>query len=245
VHGYGPSTYGDSFADVYDEWYPATDPDIVNRLAELAGDGPTLELGAGTGRIAIPLAARGIAVWALDASAAMADRLRAKPGAERVNVVVGDMAALEATLAPDTPPFSLVFAVANTVFNLTSEDDQRACLRQVAARLAYGGRLLIEAVVPAPDGPTSAVEASIVTSDSVVLSVSTHDRGAQTVTGQHVQIGSDGVRLRPWVIRYLTPDQLDAIAAEAGLRLENRWRSWDGAPFAPDGGSHISVFSAR
>src|SRR5262245_86190 len=152
MEGYRPSTYGERFADVYDDWYGDVS-DVaatVDRVAALAGSGPVLELGAGSGRLAVPLADRGLDVWALDASPAMLDRLRAKPGGDRVRTVVGDMA--EADLGPGAPRFALVLCAFNTLFNLTDGDAQRRCLARTADLLAPGGQLVVEAFVP-PPGP--------------------------------------------------------------------------------------------
>lgn len=240
---FGPSTYGESFADVYDEWYGTAPPAeaAVEALAALAGAGPVLELGVGTGRIALPLAARGLRVRGIDASVQMVQRLRAKPGSGAIRVTIGDMATLE---LGDDERFSLVFAACNTFLNLASEEAQRRCLQRVASKLASGGRLVIEAFVPNEDGPVSAVETSSADSDHVVLSVTRRDPVAQVVDGRHVEMGEGGVRLRPWRIRYLSPGQLDALAAEAGLVLAQRWSGWDAVPFAEGDAVHVSVYRA-
>jgi SAM-dependent methyltransferase len=150
VDGYGPASYGDAMADVYDEWYaelPQLDA-AIECLAGLAEGGTVLELGVGTGRLALPLAARGVRVVGVDASAAMIERLRAKPGSDAVEAVVGDMAA-----SSPAGPFTLAFAAVNTFFGLDTEHAQAECFASVAARLSSGGRLAIEAFVPdAGDG---------------------------------------------------------------------------------------------
>jgi SAM-dependent methyltransferase len=241
---FGPASYGDAFADVYDKWY--TDVSDVGatvaRLAELAGGGPALELGIGSGRIALPLAARGVVLHGIDASVAMVERLRAKPGGASLPVTIGDMAELE---LEDHEPFTLVFAAYNTFLNLATEADQRRCLARVATVLAPGGRLVIEAFVPNDDGPLRAVEASTVAVDHVVLTVTSRDPASQTVFGQHVELTDAGVRLRPWRIRYLSPAQLDALAADAGLTLVSRWSDWDGTPFVDGDAVHISLYGGR
>lgn len=244
-HGFGPSTYGDSFADVYDEWYgTAAATEAIDALAALAGDGPVLELGVGTGRIALPLAARGLVVRGIDASEQMVQQLRAKPGGDSISVTIGDMAQLE---LGDEERFSLVFAACNTFLNLASEDAQRRCLQRVASSLAPGGRLVIEAFVPEEGGSLSAVETSLAAADHIVLSVTRRDPLTQVVDGRHVEIGEagQGLRLRPWRIRYLSPAQLDALAAEAGLALAERWSGWDAAPFSEGDALHVSVFRAQ
>ena len=159
VDEYGPSSYGDAFADVYDDWYgdPVPVGAAVDRLAALAGGGPVLELGVGTGRLAIPLAARGLAVWGIDASAAMLARLAAKPGGERVTAVLGRHG--RARVRSGAPPFTLAFVAANTLFNLADSEAAQAGASPVWPRVAGpGGRFVVEAFVPADDPPTSGVE---------------------------------------------------------------------------------------
>lgn len=248
MEGYGPSTYGDRFADVYDDWYEhVSDAEAtVDRVAELAAagssPGPVLELGGGSGRLALPLAARGIETWAVDASAAMVERLRAKPGAERVHAVVGDMSELD---LPGAPPFAVVLCAFNTFFNLTSTAAQRRCLGRVAERLAPGGRFVVEAFVPPPDdggGPKDSVEVKRIGLDDVVLMVSRLDPATRTLTGQHVQLSEAGIRLRPSVLHYAAPEDLDDLAAAVGLRLEDRSAGWRGEPFTADSAVHVTTY---
>lgn len=242
VSGFGPTTYGEAFADVYDEWYErVSDVEAtVERVAALAGAGAVLELGVGTGRLALPLAGRGVDVWGLDASPSMLARLRAKAGGAALHVVRADMAA--PALRPG-PRFAVVFCAYNTFFNLDTEARQAACLRGAAELLAEGGRVVIEAFVPAegehrPDGVTvRSIEA-----DRVVLSVSQRDPTAQVALGQFVELRADGIRLRPWRIRYLHPGQLDELARAAGLALEARWSDWDGTPFTDASEQHVSTY---
>jgi SAM-dependent methyltransferase len=246
VEGYDASTYGDRFADVYDDWYgEVTDVEACTaRLAALvaeAGGGPLLELGIGSGRIALPLAARGVAVHGIDASAAMLDRLRAKPGGRHLALTEGDMADLDLA-AP--PPFAVVLAAFNTFFNLGSLERQRRCLARVAALLAPGGLLVLEAFVPAdlPGAPTASVVPRRLTADEVVLTASQHDATQQTITGQHIHITEAGIRLRPWHLRYARPGELDRMAREAGLDLAWREAGWDAQPFDDDSAVHVSAY---
>lgn len=238
--------YGESFADVYDDWYgDLGDLDAcVALLADLAGEGPVLELGVGTGRLALPLAERGLEVHGVDASEAMLDRLRAKPGSERLAVTLGDMA--DPVIA-GAEPFGLVFVANNTLFNLPTADAQAACFAGVARLLRAGGRFVVEAFVPSdePDRPTGAVEARTVAVDHVVLTVTKRDPSTQTVAGQHVEIRESGIRLRPWFLRYTRPDELDAMAATAGLVLIDRWGGWRRQSFDDDSGVHVSVYGRR
>lgn len=256
-----PARYGDAFADVYDDWYgEAFDTDTaVAALAALAGAGPVLELGVGTGRLAVPLAARGLTVIGVDGSAAMLERLAAKPGGQLVHPLLADMAdpfgehgpPIEAStadrsvrLGPDAEgSFRLVFAAYNTFFNLDSAEAQRRCLAACARLLAPGGGLAIEAFVPTDDDVArTSLDVKAVTVDGVVLTATEHDAAAQVITGQHVEITAGGVRLRPWRVRYLTPDQLDALAADVGLLRAERWGGWDGRPFDEGCDTHVSVY---
>jgi SAM-dependent methyltransferase len=268
VDGYRPSTYGDRFADVYDDWYhDASDvAATVERVAALAGPrgGRVLELGAGSGRLAVPLAATGLDVWAVDASAAMLERLRAKPGGEAVHAIVDDMAELAAPeLAAPGPGggrgFAVVLCAFNTLFNLTDTAAQARCLGRVAELLAPDGRLLVEAFVPPPSGEgdagpagradpgaggvTSAVEPRHIGLDEVVLTVSRVDPVTRTVVGQHVQITEAGIRLRPWVLHYESPEGVDELAAAAGLRLVERHAGWRGEPFSSASATHVSCYA--
>lgn len=242
MDGFDDATYGERMADVYDDWYAdITDTSAcVTTLIRLAGPGPVLELGVGTGRLAIPLAESGLAVAGVDSSPAMLDRLRSKPGGQRVEALHGDMA---------DPPvgdrrFRLVVVAYNTLFNLTEPGDQAACFVRSAEVLDDEGLLVVEAFVPDPDriGRGGEVVARSVTADRVVLSVTLGRPAAQTLLGQYVDITEAGIRLRPWQIRYASPTELDAMAADAGLTLRDRWAGWRGEPFDDDSPTHVSVY---
>lgn len=248
VEAYDPASYGEAFADVYDDWYGRVGDEkpAVDRLTDLAGRGPVLELGVGTGRLAIPLAARGVDVWGLDASPAMLERLRGKPGADRVHTIRGDMAAFDL----DGRRFRLVVVAYNTLFNLTPSGAQARCLGQIAVHLAPGGMVVIEAFVPVEAAgpatpPEDVVEVRRVEADRVVLTVSRVRPEEQVVEGHHVELTDAGVRLRPWRIRFLTPAQLDELALAAGLRLEARWGGWREQPFDDTSESHVSIYRGR
>lgn len=241
MHGYDASTYGERFADIYDEWYPddlATGP-AVNGLAALAGVGPVLEMGVGTGRLAVPLAERGLEVWGLDASRAMLERLAAKPGGGRIHAVLGDMGG-----PLPGGPYGLVFIASNTLFNLASVPAQAQAFVHVAAVLNPGGRFVVEAFVPSdPPSQGSAVELRHLTADRVVLSVHRSDTDHQTAEGSYIEFTeAGGVRLRPWSIRYSTPSELDEMARNAGLEREQRYGGWDSAPFSETSPHHVSIY---
>lgn len=240
MQGYEAASYGEGIADVYDEWYQGiTDvADTCAALEALALAGhPVLELGVGTGRLAVPLAERGVEVHGVDASPAMLARLAARDTHGRVRVVTGDM-------VDDLPdgPFGLVFVAYNTFFGLLTAERQQACLRAVAARMVPGGAFVIEAFVPEVQ-PVESVTVRSISVDRVVLSVSRADHDAQTAEGHFVELSErGGVRLRPWAVRWATPEQLDTGAGAAGLRLDQRWESFDGTPFTADSPRHVSVY---
>jgi SAM-dependent methyltransferase len=247
MQGYDPTTYGDAIADVYDEWYPANGDtaSAVAALARLAGGGPVLELGVGTGRVALGLAAAGLTVVGVDASQAMLARLASKPGAEGVQAVRADFSRLDEAGPAAAGPFSLAFVAYNTLFNLPSQEDQVRCVRQVAARLAPGGRFVVEAFVPDPErlaGP--AVGVSRLDAGGVVLSVIRHDPVAQRLEGHLVSVREGGTRLFPSVLRYAWPAELDLMARLAGLDLAARWGGWEEEPFGPASARHVSVYRA-
>jgi SAM-dependent methyltransferase len=259
MDGYRSSTYGDAFADVYDDWYGDLEGldaaiETLSRLAGAVGAvhpagppgagaaGRLLELGCGTGRLCLPLAARGFEVHGLDASAAMLDRLRAKPGAAAVHAHLGDMADFDLHAAG---PFSLAFVAFNSLFNIPTAPAQARCFATVAEHLGEGGRFIVECFVPgdAPEQVRDEVDLHTLATDRVVLRVSRQDPSNQTVAGQHVEISEAGIRLRPWHLRYAAPDELDAMAAAAGLVVVTRHADWAGSPFTEDSTAHVTVYA--
>lgn len=247
VEGYDDTTYGRAFADVYDDWYARiSDIDTtIDDLLDLAAGGPVLELGVGTGRIAVPLAARApdVRVVGIDTSDDMLDRLSARL---RHDGLDGAIEVRRGDMVDDLPPgpFSLVFVAYNTIFNLTTADRQRACFAAVAERLVPGGRFVVEAFVPDdPPRDGDRVEIRTLAADRVVLSVSRHDATAQRAEGQFVELTeTGGVRLRPWSIRYASPSELDDMAAAAGFAVEHRWESFGRTEWAPDRPRHVTVY---
>jgi SAM-dependent methyltransferase len=242
VEGYTSSSYGDAFADVYDDWYRDVS-DIaatVSTVAELAAGGQVLELGIGTGRLAIPLAAHGCSVTGVDSSPKMLAQLAVNDPDGTVVGVLGDM-------VDDLPdgPFAVVLVAYNTLFNLLSAERQQACLSRVAQVLTPDGCLVVEAIVPHPHHG-SQVSVRTLSADRVVLSVSVHDAAGQRAEGQFVELTeAGGVRLRPWSIRYSTPDELDDMAARAGLARRYRWGGFDRCEFGDDSALHVSVYTRQ
>ena len=233
--------YGDAIADVYDSWYgDLTDVDAtVTFLRRFVVDGPVLELGIGTGRLALPLAAAGTKVHGIDVSGAMLDRLRAKDPDGRVQVIAGDM-------VDDLPdgPFDVIFVAYNTFFNVRDVDRQRQLFVRVAERLTERGVFVIEAFVPDTERPGGdSVTIRSMTTDALVLRADRHDPAAQTIDGQLVEITeAGGVRLRPYRIRYAPPAELDRMAADAGLELSERWENTHPDPFDDESPTHVSVY---
>jgi SAM-dependent methyltransferase len=239
--GFGdPAFYGDRWADVYDEHHGWLDPAAaVEFLAGLAGDGPVLELAIGTGRVALPLAGRGVAVEGVDASEAMVARLRAKPGGDAIPVVIGDMAEV-----PVNGQFRLVYLIFNTLFGLLTQARQAECFTSVARVLGPAGVFVIECFVPdlARFDRGQRVRAREVTEDSATIEVSRHDAVLQRVNSQIVTLDGQGVTLRPVALRYAWPGELDLMAGAAGLRLAGRYGDWDRRPFDSLSAKHISVY---
>lgn len=235
-----PAFYGDRWASVYDDHHRYLDPGpAVDFLAGLAGGGRVLELAIGTGRVALPLASRGVAVEGIDASDAMVRQLRAKPGGESIPVTIGDMAEVGVG-----GPFCLAYLIFNTLFGLLSQERQAECFRSVARVLAPGGMFVIECFVPdlTRFDRGQRVQTRAVTEDSAILELSSHDAVQQRVTTQMVRLDRDGVHLRPVALRYSWPSELDLMAGQAGLRLAERHGGWDRRPFDSASGGHVSVY---
>jgi SAM-dependent methyltransferase len=236
---YNHETYGERVAGVYDDWFTTYDPHAIDVLAELAGEGRALELGIGTGRFALPLAAKGVEVHGVDAAESMIAQLRSKPGGEEIPVTMGNFAEV-----PVEGKFALVYIVFNTFFALSSQDEQVRCFRNVAAHLEPGGCFVIEAFVPDLTRFTGGQVnwATKVTADEVQLDVGQHDPATQRVVSQKVVITEGNVRLYPVQIRYCWPSELDLMAQLAGLRLRERWANWKREPFTSESGQHISIY---
>jgi SAM-dependent methyltransferase len=239
VTDYDAATYGERMAEVYDEWFavPPDTEDTVEFLSDLAGPGPVLELGIGTGRVALPLAQRGHEVHGVDASEAMVEKLRAKSG--DMPVAIGDFAELDIE-----GEFSLVYVVFNTFFALLSQEDQVRCFSNVARRLGEGGVFVIEAFVPDMTrwDRDQRMEAHHVEDDSVILGVSRHDAVEQRVASNHLVVSEAGVKMYPVRLRYAWPSELDLMARLAGLRLRERWGGWRRERFTASSVKHVSVY---
>jgi len=239
---YDASTYGEQIAEVYDEWYGGMSLDTdaaVEFLASEAGKGPILELAIGTGRIALPLAARGLEAHGIDASLAMVAKLGGKPGGDRIQVTIGDFADVGVV-----GEFSIIYIVFNSIFALLTQEDQIKCFRNVAAHLTENGIFVIEAFVPDLQrfdrNQRLAVEA--IEQDHLRIEASQHDPVNQIVEARHVVVNEQGIKTYPLKIRYAWPSELDLIARLAGLRLRDRCGGWRREPFNASSGAHISVY---
>jgi SAM-dependent methyltransferase len=234
--------FGEPVAARFDERYakkadPAEVDPIVDLLVELAGDGAALELGVGTGRIALPLAARGVPVHGIDLSEAMLARLRAKPGAERLGVTLGDFATTRVE-----GQFSLAYLVANTIMNLTTQDEQVACFENVAAHLEPGGCFVIEVVVPGlqrlPPGET--FQPFDVSPEH--LGFDEIDVVTQSLVSHHYWVEDGTVEVFSPPFRYVWPSELDLMARLAGMTLRERWGDWSREQFTSESRKHVSVW---
>ncbi len=234
-------SFGPQRAAVYDEEEVRGDEaETVAFLADLAGDGPALELAIGTGRIGLPLAATGVRVDGIELSEAMVARLRENSGGDELEVTMGDMAEVQ---LPGR--YRLVYVVFNTFFNLLTQESQVRCFERSAAHLNDDGVFVIEGGTPwwlhrLDRGQY--VEAEEIRPDRVTLDVGQYDAATQLYDESHVSIGPDGIRLSPIVTRYCTPGELDLMARIAGLRLHARWGGWQGEPFTADSKRHVSVW---
>jgi len=226
--------YDESAAEIFD---PAVVDPVVELLVELAGSGRALELGIGTGRIALPLAQRGVAVHGIELSKAMVARLRAKPGGADIGLTIGDFAT---TTADGT--FSVAYLVFNTISNLTTQAAQVACFRNVAAHLEPGGCFLIEVVVPdlqrlPPGGTILPLYVS-----KTRWGFDEYDVASQGLTSHHFEVVDGRVERVSIPFRYAWPSELDLMAELAGLRLRGRWSGWKREPFTSDSRKHVSVW---
>ena len=236
---YIAKTYGEHLAEVYDQWFSSYEEAAIELLARLAQGGPALELGIGTGRIALPLAARGVEVHGLDASPAMVAKLRARPGGDSIAVTMGNFADVKVK-----GEFPLVFIVFNTFFALLTQAEQVGCFRNVAEHLTPGGAFLIEAFVPdvARFSGGQSIRAYTVTNDRVSLQVAQHDPVRQRMMTQYIVFTNQETRLYPVEVRYAWPSELDLMAQLAGLKLRHRWGNWNREEFSANSEKHISVY---
>ena len=214
----------------------------VEVLAELAGGGRALELGVGTGRIAVPLAGRGVPVHGIDLSRAMVDRMRAKPGGDAIGVSIGDFATTIVDTGTDGG-FSLGYLLYNTIMNLTSQEAQVACFRNVARQLDPGGCFVVEVMVPELRKIPAGQSIVPFRATSAEWAYSVYDVASQSMTCHYIEVSEDGRgEHREIPFRYVWPAELDLMAQLAGLRLRDRWDGWSRKPFSEDSTQHVSVW---
>jgi SAM-dependent methyltransferase len=239
----GSITWGEDVAAAYDVTSAAMfaaevlEP-AVERLAELAGSGPALELAIGTGRVALPLVQRGVEVHGIELSTHMVDQLRQKPGGEDLPVTIGDMTS--ATAGRD---FTLVYLVWNTIMNVTTQADQTAVFRNAAAHLAPGGRFVVEVLVPQLRRVPRGEVGRVFELEPDHVGIETFDDLVGQIAWSHHWMSVDGTLVHhaaPY--RYVWPSELDLMAELAGLVLEHRWADWNRSPFTSDSEHQVAVF---
>ena len=229
--------YDDDASELFDP--ESLDP-VVDFLAELAGSGRALELGIGTGRIALPLAQRGVEVHGIDLSEAMVAKLRAKPGGDDVDVTIGDFATTKVDGS-----FALAYVVFNTIMNLTTQEAQVACFRNVATHLEPGGCFVVEVTIPAlrrlPPGETFRVFSG----SERYWGIDEYDVANQGLISHHLELIGDKVERVSMPFRYAFPAEYDLMAQLAGMTLRERWGGWKREPFTSESDKHVSVWEKR
>jgi SAM-dependent methyltransferase len=243
VSAHDPSAYGRDVADAYDALYRAAfDTDgAVERLHALAEGGSILELGIGTGRLALPLAERGHEVVGVDASEEMLARLRAKPGAERLRLIHGDFEDVRLS-----ERFGLVLITLNTLYALPDQESQVGCVLNASQHLRPGGTFVVEGFVLDAEKlhRDEGMQPRYLDEHRIELQFMRHDRATQRLHNILVSLGPDGVLVRPVNHRYIWPSELDLMARLAGLRLAERWGGWRGEPYTSASPLHVSVYRA-
>jgi SAM-dependent methyltransferase len=242
MQGYDASTYGDRMDDHQAIGWPVAQDtqEAVDFLYDTVKPATALELGVGTGRVAVPLVEKGVRVIGIDASQAMLDLMAQEPGGSQVQPVRGDFA----DGAPGGP-FDLIYAVQYTFFLLSTQEEQIRCFRTAAEQLAPGGAFALQLFVPDPQQliQTHSTDPLQVELEQVILRVSQYDALTQTVNRQYVAITESGARtkLYPMVFRYAWPAELDLMARLAGLELQGRWGGWHQEPFTGSGG-YVAIY---
>lgn len=239
MDGFQPrESFGPDVAARYDDSPRRDETAAVDLLAQLAGDGAALEFAIGTGRIALPLAQRGVPVEGIELSQAMVDVLRRKPGGPALDVTVGDMTSVHTGRT-----YEVVYLVFNTIFNLLTQDDQVRCFENAAGHLTDSGVFLVEAAVPSAWLPAHAyANPEEISLDAVTLDVCTYDPVTQILDENHVRLSkNEGIRFAPISCRLAWPSELDLMARLAGLRLADRWGGWHRQPYTGKD-MHVSTY---
>lgn len=236
---WNPQTYGPRWADVYDsiDW-PSPGP-AVEFLAQRVGSGRALELAIGTGRVAIPLARRGVELHGMDASPEIVEKLREKETGKDIPVTIANLADFDLG-----EKYSLVFLLLNSIYSLQTQEEQISCVERAAAHLEPGGQLVIEHFVPDPTrfsfhGRAHVYEVGL---GHVRIEADTHDRATQHVRENHIEVRESGIKLYPAFLRYIWPSELDLMARLANLEFVERYGDWDRSPFNKWSENHIAVY---
>jgi SAM-dependent methyltransferase len=239
MNEYHDETYGELIADVYDDWYSDADPQMLEVLTQLAGGGRALELGIGTGRVALPLAARGLKMYGIDSSPAMLEKLRAKPGSEDIQLHQGSFVNI-----PFEEKFDLIFVVFSTFYGLLTQEEQIQCFQSVAAHLNSNGLFVIEAFVPDLTRYQGGQSVRVVQLENQQsrLVASLLDPVNQIITSQFIVLDKSRTDIKPVRIRYVWPSELDLMARLASLKLVHHWDDWKQSPFSSNSGKHIAVY---
>lgn len=242
MDGFDPATsFGPEVARRYDDDVRGDEAETVEFLAKLAHGGPALEFAIGTGRIALPLAQRGIRVDGVELSHDMVTRLREKPGGAALDVTMGDMASVTAPAE-----YPVVYLVFNTIYNLLTQDAQVRCFENAARHLTADGRFVVEAGVPSAwVRGNQYVDVERIANAEVVLDVNRYDPVTQMLDESHVSFTNSGVRLGQISCRLAWPSELDLMARIAGLTLVDRWSGWRSEPFTAASERHVSVYAPR
>ena len=244
MKAFDPATsFGADVAARYDDHLRGDEEAAAQFLCELTGSQRALEFAIGTGRIALPLAERGVTVDGIELSPHMVERLRAKPGGNGIEIVQGDM-----SVATAGRRYGLVYLVFNTIFNLLTADDQIRCFANAARHLAAGGRFVVETALPhawMPSSRSDYVHAEQVELDAIMLDVARYDPVTQLLEENHVRISTSGITMKPIVCRLITPGEMDLMARLAGLHLVERFANWQRTPFDAQSTAHVSVYARR
>lgn len=249
MNTFQPNTYGERIAGIYDELYADYDPAAIAALNQLAHGGlahtgqprpsPALELGIGTGRIALPLQQTGVEVHGIDASESMVAKLRLKPGGDALPVTFGDFADV-----PVEGHYTLIYVLFNTFYALLTQEEQLRCMRNVARHLEPQGVFVIEAFVPDLTRYSGGQSVRVsLDNNRVQLDAAQLDPVTQQITAQHVMLTEQGISLFPVKLRYVWPAELDLMARLAGLQLRHRWGDWQGGAFSAQSSKHISIYA--
>lgn len=231
--------YGEKYAEVYDSLYPPPSTAMIDFLFEEAGNGPVLELGIGTGRVALELKKRGVNVHGIEISPKMIEVLKRKKGGKSIPVHLSSFSQI-----PASTKYSMIFAVFNTFFGLLHVEDQVTCFESISKSLLPGGKLVIEAIVPDLSSFSRNQALSVISVDSneVVLSASLVNVPEQTLHSQKIYISEKGIKMFPTAYRFTWPSELDLMGKNANIPLSQRFSNWNRDPYSRHSNVHVSIY---